>query len=45
MKGVGACTALQELYLSHNGITEMEVCMRPEGHMSDLYVMSTMPGH
>ena len=27
MTGLEACTALQELYLSHNGISHLEVCM------------------
>ncbi len=31
MLGLGACTALEELYLSHNGITCIEVGL-PPGH-------------
>lgn len=29
MLGLGACTALEELYLSHNGITCIEVGLPP----------------
>lgn len=32
MEGIGACTALQELYLSHNGIPELEVCSSGKFH-------------
>lgn len=29
MAGLGACSALEELYLSHNGITRIEVAPSP----------------
>lgn len=45
MAGLSACTALQELYLSHNGLTAIEVRMQLFGHaaVAPLYPCMSCP--